>query len=518
MSKENLPAQTIESSEAQTVSRRNFLKGSAVVGGLSMLETPLIAAALDQVRPGADGKKPNIVFIISDQINIDTIAAFAPHYKDPAYGSHWVRTPNLDRLAKEGVSFMESHSANPVCCPSRSCMFTGRMATETGVITNNIGIDENVPNMGQWFEQHSNYRRVYCGKWHIGGAWSYPEVSGPRKIPGFDIMPVGGSGSGIYIDPQVSNSVSSFILNDTESTPYLIVASFMNPHDCCYWFMNQGGLSVTDERDDFHLNEQWPILPPNFQYDFKVPHGLEPYRLFPNDTAWRNFTYDYYRQVEDVDENVGRVMDAVRQRNDDTVVIFIGDHGEGLGRHHLVSKWHPFESSVKVPFIIWNPKRIKADVLDTEHLINNVDIMPTLCSYAGIEPPPNFRGLNLRPIVDKDVRAPVQWRDNVYSEFQLTGRMIRTRKYKYVMKYRSGGNFEAPFVKKSDGSHTAFVPGQGEDYEEDPNQLLFDMENDPWELKNLVDDPTCAKVVEEHRAILRHWEATLVPGHHFDRN
>lgn len=498
------------------VSRRSFLKTGVALGGLSVLRGPQLAA-LDATA-STDGKKPNILIIISDQFNVDAIAHFFSHFQHPAYGGHWVRTPHLDRLAREGTAFMEAHSANPVCCPSRSSMFTGRMAIETGVVQNNIGIDESVPNMGQWFEQHSDYRRIYCGKWHAGGAWNYPDVDGPRKIPGFDIMPVGGSGTGVYADAQVSNSVASFIANDRDERPYLMVASIMNPHDICYWTMELNGGSATPKEDIYNLRERLPVLPPNFNYDFKEPEGEEPYTHFHGETQWRNYTYDYYRMVEEVDEHIGRIMDAVREHNSDTVVVFISDHGEGAGRHRRVQKWHPYEESVKVPFIVWNPRRIKADFLDTDHMVSGVDMMPTLCAYAGIAPPPLQRGMSLRPLVDRESAGAGEWRSAIYAEWQISGRLIRTRRYKYAMKYKYSGDFEKPFVRKDNGSHTQFVPSHGEEYAEDPHALLFDMEKDPWETTNLIDDPSFAGTIDEHRRILREWEAKLIPGEHYDRN
>ena len=112
-------------SSPQVLSRRGFLKTGTALGGLSLLERPSVASALSQIQAGTERKVPNIVLIISDQLNIDAIAHFKRQFKDPAYGGHWVHTPNLDRLAEEGVAFAESHSPNPVCSPSRSCMFTG---------------------------------------------------------------------------------------------------------------------------------------------------------------------------------------------------------------------------------------------------------------------------------------------------------------------------------------------------------------------------------------------------------
>ncbi len=513
------PDSEFESGSQSEFTRRNFLKGGVALGGISVMGNPPLAAAINQAEGSTtDGKKPNILIIISDQLNIDALSCYSSYFKDRAYGGHWAKTPHLDRLAQEGFSFIESHAGDPVCSPSRSCMFTGRMAVETGVITINIGIDKTVPNMGQWFERHSDYNRVYCGKWHIGGRWNYPDVSGPRKIPGFETIPVGGSGMGIYTDPQVSNSAASYIANYREDKPYLLVASLMNPHDICYWMMKNDGNETTPEDDVFELGSKLPVLPPNYNYSFKYPPGLEPYKAFHSHTQWQNYGYDYYRMVEDIDEHVGRIMNAVRKRNDDTVVVFVSDHGEALGRHRLTSKWHPYEPSVKVPFLLWSPKRIKANVLDTEHLVSNVDMMPTLCDYAGIAPPPHCRGYSVRQIVDQGSAPTAEWRDNVYAGWQFTGRLIRTRKYKYVMKYRYSGDLNEPFVRKSDGAHTQFVQGHGEDYAEFPEQLLFDIANDPWELNNLIGQPGSEDIVAEHRGILRDWEAKLIVGRHYDRN
>lgn len=121
-------------------------------------------------------------------------------------------------------------------------------------------------------------------------------------------------------------------------------------------------------------------------------------------------------------------------------------------------------------------------------------------------------------MVDRESAGSGEWRNEVYANWQITGRVIRTRKYKYAMKYVYSGDFEKPFVRKADGGHTQFVPGHGAEYAEYPDALLFDMENDPWETKNLIDDQNYAGIAGEHRRILREWEDKLIPGQHFDRN
>lgn len=493
------------SQEQRNMNRRQFMQtGAVALGGVALTS-----------RATADkAPNPNIVIIMTDQQNIDTISAHQQYFTHESHGCRWLSTPNLDRLAARGVSFLESHVANPVCSPSRGSFFTGRMSIESSVVTNNFGIDKNVPNMGQWFEANSNYARVYCGKWHAGGNWGYPEVSGNRKIPGFDILPGSARASGDLADYQVSGAVEAFIRNYNESNPFLIVAGLMNPHDICYWTPQLGGKMLVPDSDVFGLGDALPPLPPNMDYDFPEPIDLR----IRNFTAmnWRNYTYEYYRMIEKVDADVGRILDAVESRSDDTLLIFTSDHGEGLGRHMRVQKWHPYDQSVKVPLIISCPGRVVENVVDTEHLVNGVDIMSTVCEYAGIPAPPHARGRSLKPLLSAE--TPEFWSDNVYAELRFTGRMIRTNDYKYVKFYQYSGEAEKPFVL-ADDSHSQFEPGKGHLYKENPVRLLFDMKNDPWETRNLFDDPRYADIVTSHEAILREqYEARLIPGTNFERN
>lgn len=113
--------------------------------------------------------KKNILLIITDQQNIDTISAYKEYFKDKSSGVHYLNTPNLDKLVSGGYSFLLSHSANPVSCPARASIFTGRYSIENGVVFNNIGIDKNVKNLGEWLSVHGGYNCFYSGKWHAGG-------------------------------------------------------------------------------------------------------------------------------------------------------------------------------------------------------------------------------------------------------------------------------------------------------------------------------------------------------------
>ncbi|HWS00386.1 MAG TPA: sulfatase-like hydrolase/transferase, partial [Prolixibacteraceae bacterium] len=392
-------------------------------------------------------RSPNILIIISDQQGIDTIAAYKDHFKHEAYLGHWLKTPNFDRMVAEGYSFLESHSTNPVCCPARSSLFTGRYSTETGVTYNNVGIDRQVPNMGEWFEKNSDYNRVYCGKWHAGGQWNYPDVEGDRKIPGFETIPVGVSGTGDFNDFQVSGALKGYIMNYREERPFLAVAGLMNPHDICYWTPQLHGNKLVPKSDIFEAGKTLPPLPPNFKFDFKDPMQKQQVKF--SEAEWQNYLYDYCRMIEKLDADLGRLLDAVESRDDDTLVIFTSDHGEGSARHKRVQKWHPFEQSVKVPFIAWMPGRIKSNVIDRKNIVSGIDIMTTVCEYAGIPAPPHCKGKRLKQLLESGETADKM--DFAVAEFQHTGRVVRKGDFKYVKIYEFSGKADQPFVRIEDG-------------------------------------------------------------------
>ncbi len=499
------------------IKRRDFLKSSALIGGATLFNFKKLSIASQLIEQ----KKPNFLFIICDQMVIDAISIYRNYFPDLAYTCHWTNTPNIDNLIENSVSFIESHSSNPVCSPSRSCLFTGRMTVETGVIHNNIGIDINVPNLGQWLEDKTIYERVYCGKWHAGGQWNVPDVDGPRIVPGFDTLPNGPGDFGQFMDYGVAGAAEAYLRNHSNRNPFLLVASFMDPHDICFW-----GPPINEGRnrgwDFFNLGNKLPVLPPNQNYSFKeIWHDAIP-KSELDDMKWKNYLYDYGRMVERIDNYVGRLLKAVHDRGDDTIVIFTSDHGDGQGRHRRVEKWHPYQDSIKVPLIVYGPKfGIRKNVVDTEHLVHGTDIVSTICDYAGIKPPPNARGYSLRPLVEG--RKAVNWRDNVYIELQETGRIIRTKQYKYVMAYKKSKKsdqktLESVFLTK-DGKASEFIPGEGRKFQEVPVKMLFDIKNDPWETVNLAEKDGYKKIIEEHEYILRNeWENKLIPGHHFTRD
>jgi choline-sulfatase len=427
-----------------------------------MTRRDLLKCGAAGMIPAPGAKPPNFLFLLCDQLNLDGLSA---------HGNPNVRTPNLDRLAARGVSFMESHSTNPVCSPARSSLFTGRMPVETGVITNSRAIDDGIPNTGEWFREHG-YETMYCGKWHLPGP--------PEHARGFTAIPGGRPGEGCLMDPWNSLACETYLRNRSGSQPFVLVSSLLEPHDICFWSIQHKEL-VPPELPFPSLAGKLPALPPNNKSRPKAPKALEnvSWKLFSDD-QWRYYLYCYYRQVEMLDGEVGRLLNALEASGEagNTIVIFTADHGEGAGRHSHVQKWYPYEEAVKVPMIVSCPGRIEQGLRDGKHLVSGVDVMSTMCDYAGIPAPPDARGRSLRPLLENKAAA---WREFVAAEVRITGRVIRTADFKYV------------------------------NFENDPVEQLFDMKNDPWEMKNLYEDPKYADVMAQHRKLLRQWNASLKP-------
>jgi len=429
----------------------------AIQAGAAGAATLLARAARSAPPPS---QRPNVLLIITDQQSLDTISAL---------GCTHAATPNLDRLARRGTAFMQSHSANPLCSPARSSFLTSRPTLETGVVVNGRPIRQSIPNIGQWLRKRG-YDTLYAGKWHL------PESFTPR-IPGFDVIATGINGQGGVCDASVSRACQGFLRSRNVQKPFFLVASFLQPHDVCQ-FVSMHARSNTMVFHDA-VADRLPPLPPNHAFDPREPAAMKrKQRPDWSEAQWRYYLWNYYRMVEMVDAEVGRVLAALDDAGltRDTLVIFTADHGEGRGRHHLVTKNYLYDEAVKVPLIFAWPGHVAEGHVDPTTLVSGLDVVPTVCDLIGVEPPPVVRGLSLRPLLE---RAGTLTRAFIPAEVTITGRMIRTPRYKYIT------------------------------YKRDPVEQLFDMQDDPGETKNLADEPRLATVLAQHRKHLAAWEASL---------
>lgn len=452
-----------------SISRRDFVKtsvaGTTYIAGASLLN-------------GCEttNTSPNVLFIITDQQHIDTISAG---------GCSHVETPAMDRLYRRSVSFQKSYSTNPVSSPARSSMLTGRTTCETGVYRNGRSIIEGMPHLGEWIRKHTNYDTKYIGKWHI------PETY-QAEISGFDVLYTGTTGVGYYADSQKARICEGYLRNHPKDKPFFLVTSFMEPHDVCEWLrINR----YPQEDLQFDLsNEDMPIIPENFEYDRREPELVarrrercEPSRENWDERQYQYYRWSYYRQIEFVDGEIGRVLDALDESGltDNTLIIFTSDHGEGLGHHRNVRKNMPYDESARVPFLISLPGQIEQNTLNSKNLVSGLDIVPTICDYMNIPAPPNMRGISLKSMLEgEDLKRPY-----IVTELENNqGRMIRSNNFKYIK------------------------------YINDPNEMLFDMEQDPGETQNLAFEDHHEKTLNQHRKWLSEWEASLITAPDVDHS
>jgi choline-sulfatase len=323
------------------------------------------------------------------------------------------------------------------------------------------------------------------GKWHLLA----PESD--KETHGFDYL-------SIHKDPGTARECSNF-LRKKRDKPFFLVASFINPHDICQWA--RGDRFPNGPIDDPPPPEQCPELPSNHAIPPNEPDIIrkvqEQYRerLYPTENwtpgKWRQYRWAYYRMTELVDRQIGEILDTLRStlQEEDTVVLFVSDHGHGHGAHLWNQKQVLYDETTRVPLIVAHKGCTRSGVIDRTRLVSTgLDLFPTICDYAGASLPPGLKGHSLRGSAEDGEETPGH--DFVVSEtefgkfgrtppFQHTGpmgRMVRTAKYKYV------------------------VYSEGELREQ-----LFDMRRDPGEMNNLAVSSAYAEVLNAHRRTLVQW-------------
>jgi choline-sulfatase len=458
--------------------RRRFLKTIGAGGAALALSRP------GQAEPKKD--RPNILLIITDQQHAGMMScAGNPHLKTPA----------MDCLAASGIRFERAYPANPVCLPARFSFFTGHTPSRVGIGQNSDGrhgVPPEFPRsaMGHLLRQ-TGYETVYGGKVHLPRGMGLDAI-GFRRLTGDR-------------RGKLADACAKFLKQPHEK-PCLLVASFINPHDICYMAINdhrrtQGqspignqdsriceGL-IEEPRKDLagFADDHCPPLPdnhavPKLEPDAVVERYLEArrFRLYArekwSDDMWRLHRWAYCRLTEMVDAHIGKVLDALRDTGleKDTLVIFTSDHGDHDSSHGLEHKSILYEEAARIPLVMSHKRRIPAGAVDDEHLVSNgLDLLPTVCDYAGVTPPKGLLGRTIRPLAEG--KKGLSWRDHLVVETKA-GRMVRTDRYKYVI-YDSGKRREQ----------------------------LTDLAADPGETKNLAADPAHQDALRHHRKLLADW-------------
>ena len=319
----------------------------------------------------SSSEKLNVVYVFCDQLSA-TAVSYA--------GNPDVHTPNIDRLAAEGVRFDRGYCTFPLCTPARASMFSGRNPHEVGVPFNGHGIDERYreQELGN-LVRAAGYECGYGGKWHV------------REIA----MPVDNDhGFEVYSGWDDSNLAGRCVdyMREHRDGPFFVVASFDNPHNVCEMAREQ--ILPWGPVPEVPRIEDCPPLPPNWPVDPYEPGAMQSFRawfrrhhaLGESYTAdqWRRYRYLYYRIVERADREVGRILEGIDELGlaDSTLVIFSSDHGDMAGAHGFTQKTVLYDDAVRVPFIFRGPGVEKGKVVPGALASNGLDLLPTICDYA----------------------------------------------------------------------------------------------------------------------------------------
>ncbi len=432
-----------------------------------------------------------------------------------AYGRPEMNTPNLDRLSRSGVRFDKAYTACPVCTPARSSIFSGLTPQVNGAWTNNVSPHSNIPLMGEIF-RNFRYRAGYTGKWHLDGTayygdgqpgggfepdWWYdgkcyagdigPEmfrkylsVSTPEELEqaGFTEENIWGH--------RVADRALDF-LERVGGDPFLLVVSFDEPHapyvaPAEYW------RSFCPDDVPRRPNYDAPVDgKPELQQVHHQENKNESLRAYwqKHDQEHRLLACNSY-----IDREIGRVIDAVETlHGDDTTIIYTSDHGDMMRAHGLRTKGPMmYEEVTNIPLIIKTPECRGGEVSSSP--VSHLDILPTLLDMAGMEIPPVLHGYSLTPILSNPERKV---RDCVHISFN-----------RFAINQDTYGGFY-PIRCVCDGRYKLAVNLLDTDE-------LYDLENDPYEMENLITHNQYSDVREKlHCELLKEMGRTRDPFRSF---
>ena len=415
----------------------------------------------------------------------------------PAYGNTFVKTPNIDRIAGGGLLIDGCYTACPLCQPARAALWTGRYPHETGVLSNGRkwpekGIPKSMPTLGETFAG-AGWQCVHFGKTHDAGAlrgfFCEPEeeIAFPEEDAAFVLN------EDSFRDRYTAEAACRFLRERKDTRPLLMITDLVNPHNICGWVgANQG------VHESIPCDLPLPPLPENFEFE---DMGSRPvavrYICCTNNrqsqtAGWtaenfREYLRAYYYYLSLAGRELGIVLDEMEEQGyteENTLFILTADHGDGMaGRGQVTKQVSFYEETTRVP-MIFKGKGIRPG--KKEGIASLLDLFPTLCGQAGIAPPEGLRGRDLSCALSGGAMPEREYvAGEWHTEWGYTvspGRMIRTERYKYTR------------------------------YIEDGGEELFDLKEDPFERKNLAEDPDSAVILAQMRKLYKkHLELTEDP-------
>ena len=389
----------------------------------------VITAALPLV---AAEKKPNIVFILTDDHRWDSLGVM---------GHPFVKTPNMDRLAREGILFENAFVTTSLCSPSRASFLTGQYASTHGV-RNNFSRWDSQRNIT--FLQHlkgAGYDTAFIGKWHMPGG-DLPQLPGVDLFVSFTRK----DGQGdyfdcpIYVNHKLTPNRKPYITEElTEYAIDFVQAQRVSPF--CLYLSHKA--VHHDWKPPAHLKGRYKdanlshLAPESDKYNTWT--GLN---WLEGTMGNMHAVYKRYHEcLASVDEQVGRLLNVIEQNGllESTVIVYAGDNGYMWGEHRLYAKHYPYEASIRIPYIVRGPRYLIPEPgRRARQMVLNIDLAPTLLEIAGIAIPESMQGESFLDLLqNKNMPGRTSWVYELFRDFPFGGRVpphkaLRTERYKYI--------------------------------------------------------------------------------------
>ena len=410
--------------------------------------------------------KPNFVFIIADDVSWNDIGC---------YGNDVVKTPNIDRLAQEGLRFTNAFLTASSCSPSRCSIISGKYPHSNGAAELHTPLPEKEKPF-PLFLKENNYYTAHAGKWHMG----------PATHRAFDCYT---DNNGYDIGDGGENNWVSFLKERPKDKPFF------------FWFAS----------NDAH--RPWGAD------TFKITHNpakmiIPPY--FADTPETRQDMASYYNEIGRFDYYIGKVRKELEAQGvlENTLIIVMSDNGRPFPR----CKTRVYDSGMKTPFIVFWPKGIRNKGNHSESLISAIDIAPTILKLAGINVPDEYQGKNFVAVLKKrsaEIRSSV-FSEHNWHDYEAHERMIRTKDYLYVLNARPNLTNCGPADSKSSPTQHALnivrdagklSPSQADVFVAPrPAEELFDVKNDPEQILNLASMPEYQEKLKEMKGLLKNWQ------------
>jgi len=441
-------------------------------------------------------KRPNIIYIMSDDHASHAIGA---------YGNKFIKTPNLDRLAKEGMRFTNCFNINSLCAPSRAALITGRYSHHNGFFRNGDKFDGSQVTFPKLM-QKAGYKTGLIGKWHLGsqptGFDYYSVLPGQGKYFDCGFLDSGKQWSEAevvkgYVTDVITDKTIDWLKRYDSKKPFCLMVHHKAPH---------GPYKYPEKYEKLFLDKKLPE-PDNFNsvysdrgealgqtrgrwskldnvisdhFNKKVPKGLQRGTKEYKEWAYQNIFHGYLRLVASLDDNVGRLMEYLDKSGlaDNTLVVYTSDNGFFLGDYGLFNKMWMYEESLHLPLIVRYPGKIKPDTVN-DQFVSILDFGPTFLDFAGVVGENKLQGCSIRPLLKNKI-AP-DWRKahyyHYYGQYDVPAHYgVRTEEYKLIHFYE--------------------ILGEG-------GWELYDIINDPGESRNLYGQPDKSEVVEKMKRLLK---------------